>query len=296
VPGAHVTVPAGLARWRGEPGGAEWLDRLPTIVAELAELWSLRIGEPFAGSNVSWVAPVELPQWAHAVLKINFPERESEHEADALVHWRGDGAVRPYLSDSERRALVVERCEPGTTLWDLRDEEEANTVAAGVLRRLWRRVPDDHPFALLADAAAGWAEELPDRWARAGGPFERSLLDEAVSFLREAGPTQREPVVCHQDFHGGNVLRSTREAWLAIDPKPLVGEREFDTASLLRDRRWELRAEPHPERRIRRRLDQLASGLDLDRERMRGWGIAHALAWDPDEDMIACARWLAAAR
>ena len=35
--------------------------------------------------------------------------------------------------------------------------------------------------------------------------------------------------------------------------------------------------------------------LDLDRERMRGWGIAHALAWDPDEDMIASARWLAAA-
>ena len=35
--------------------------------------------------------------------------------------------------------------------------------------------------------------------------------------------------------------------------------------------------------------------LDLDRERMRGWGIAHALAWDKDEDMIASARWLATA-
>jgi hypothetical protein len=29
---------------------------------------------------------------------------------------------------------------------------------------------------------------------------------------------------------------------------------------------------------------------------MRGWGIAHALAWDGDEDMIASARWLTAAR
>ena len=48
--------------------------------------------------------------------------------------------------------------------------------------------------------------------------------------------------------------------------------------------------------RIRRRLDQLAAELDLDRDRMRGWGIAHALAWDPDEDMLACARWLAAVR
>ena len=102
-------------------------------------------------------------------------------------------------------------------------------------------------------------------------------------------------MVAHQDFHSGNVLRATREPWLAIDPKPVVGEREFDTASLLRDRRWELRADPDPETRIRRRLDQLAADLDLDRERMRGWGIAHALAWEPDEDMVACARWLAAA-
>jgi hypothetical protein len=29
---------------------------------------------------------------------------------------------------------------------------------------------------------------------------------------------------------------------------------------------------------------------------MRGWGVAHALAWNGDQDMIACARLLAAAR
>jgi hypothetical protein len=63
---------------------------------------------------------------------------------------------------------------------------------------------------------------------------------------------------------------------------------------LLRDRRDELRVDPDPKARIRRRLDFLAAELELDRERMRGWGIAHALAWDHDEGMIACARWLAA--
>lgn len=126
------------------------------------------------------------------------------------------------------------------------------------------------------------------------------LLDQAVDFLRQAGPTQRELVVVHQDFHGGNVLRAEREPWLAIDPKPLVGEREFDTASLLRDRRRELASDPNPGRTVRRRLDQLATELDLDRERMRGWGIAHALAWGLVEvvldEMVACARWLAQLR
>ena len=101
----------------------------------------------------------------------------------------------------------------------------------------------------------------------------------------------------HQDLHGGNVLRAEREPFLAIDPKPLVGERAFDVASLLRDRRGELARDPSPARRVRRRLDQLSADLDLDRERMRRWAVVHALAWGmaDDEwfpDIVACAAWL----
>jgi streptomycin 6-kinase len=124
-------------------------------------------------------------------------------------------------------------------------------------------------------------------------------VEQAVALARDLGSSQGESVVLHQDYHGGNVLRSEREPWLAIDPKPLVGEREFDAASLLRDRRDELVADPRPQRRVRRRLDLLAAELGLDRERMRGWGIVHALAWGVsgigkvEEDMVACAHWLA---
>ena len=290
-----MRVPSALEWWRGEPGGGAWLDRLPRLVAECAELWSLRLGASFE-AHISYVVAAELADGRRAVLKVNFPEPESEREPDALLHWNGEGAVRLLAHDPSRRALLVERCEPGTQLWEVADEEEANDVAASVLRRLWRLPPDGHEVRLLAEHAASWADELPARWERLGRPFERALLDEAVGFLREAGPAQGEPVLLHQDFHGGNVLRATREPWLAIDPKPLVGEREFDTASLLRDRRPELLGDPGATARVRRRLDQLAAGLDLDRERMRGWGVAHALAWNGDEGMIACARLLAAAR
>ena len=119
--------------------------------------------------------------------------------------------------------------------------------------------------------------------------MDRALVDEAVSFLREAGPTQRESVLMHQDFHGGNVLLSDR-GWLAIDAKPLVGEREFDVASLIRDRR------PTTKAAMERRLDYLVDRLDLDRERTRGWAIAHALAWNGDSEMVECARLLSRGR
>ncbi|MGH3031926.1 MAG: aminoglycoside phosphotransferase family protein [Gaiellaceae bacterium] len=292
-----MRIPPALDWWRGESGGAEWLERLPRLVAECADLWRLRLGEPF-DAQISLVVPAELPDGTPAVLKLNFPEPESEHEADALEHWHGHGAVHLLAHDPERRALLVERCEPGTQLWDIPDEEEANRIAAGVLRRLWRPPSPGHPFRLLADEAARWADEVLLDWHRLRRPFGRELVDEAIAACRELGPDQGQAVVLHQDFHGGNVLRSTREPWLAIDPKPLVGEREFDAASLLRDRRWAL-SDASGEPRVRRRLDLLVGELGLDRERMRRWGIAHALAWGVgsqklEEDMVACARWLAA--
>jgi streptomycin 6-kinase len=212
-----------------------------------------------------------------AVLKVNFPDEESEHDAHALDRWDGVGAARLLDRDDAVRAMLVERLRPGTQLWTVPDDE-ATELAAGVLEQLW--VPAGEPFRRLEDVAAHWAEELP------ATSMDPRLVDEAVSFLREAGPTQRESVLMHQDFHGGNVLLSER-GWLAIDPKPLVGEREFDVASLIRDRR------PTTKAAVERRLDYLVDRLDLDRERTRGWAIAHALAWNGDSEMVECARLLA---
>jgi len=293
-----VKIPPGLDWWRAYPGGAGWLERLPRLAAECAELWSLRLSDPFEGSHVSLVAPAELADGTPAVLKINFPEPESEREADALEHWQGEGAVRLLAHDPPRRALVVERCQPGTPLWALEEGDEAMRIAARILERIWRPPPPEHEFRPLAVEAARWELELRSAWEQLGRPFEADVLEHAVSACRELGPDQGPPVVLHQDFHGGNVLRAQREPWLAIDPKPLVGEREFDAASLLRDRR-DLLVVPGAARIVRRRLDLLASELGLDRERMRRWGIAHALAWGVsgtaqkvEEDMLACARLL----
>ena len=121
-----------------------------------------------------------------------------------------------------------------------------------------------------------------------------------ASACRDLAADEPARVLLHQDFHGANVLRSG-DGWRAIDPKPLVGDPAFDAASLLRDRRDSLRDDPRAERRVRRRLDLLSEALELDRERMRLWGIAHALAWGVSddswhEDHIACARLLAMAR
>jgi streptomycin 6-kinase len=244
---------------------------LPRLFAECVEQWSLEPEEPIDTGH-SLVVPA-----GDAFLKLNLPDEESEHEAEALARWNGVGAARLLARDDERRALLIERLRPGTQLWELPDEE-ATEIAAGVLEQLWIEAVE--PFRWLENLAAHWVDELPRT------QLDPKLVDRAVSFMREAAPTQRESVLLHQDFHGGNVLLSAR-GWLAIDAKPVVGEREFDVASLIRDRR------PATKAQMERRIDYLVDRLGLDPERTRGWAIAHALAWNGSPEMVECARRLA---
>jgi streptomycin 6-kinase len=267
-----------------------WLARLPQLRDECAEQWALQLGKPFADASASLALPAKLPDGGDAVLKLCFPHRESEHEADALARWRGNGAVRLLAHDRERWALLLERCRPGTPLSDL-EADAALDVIVGLLSRLW--VVVGQSFRLLADEAAWWSSYLAERWERAGRPFERELLDAGLGALHDLSPTQGEQVLLHQDLHAGNILRSEREPWLVIDPKPLVGEREFGLAPVIRS--GEL---GHSEQDVRHRLDRLSSELDLDRDRARRWALGQTLAWaegDSAREHVETARWLAAA-
>jgi streptomycin 6-kinase len=292
-----MRVPEGLGWWSTEEGGAEWLAALPALAEACAERWDLRLGAPFEPATISLVVPAQRRDGTPAVLKLTFPQPETEHEAAALAHWGGNGAARLLEADPERSALLMERLAPARTLRKVPDDAVANAIAAGVLRRLWSTPPaPDAPFVRLRDVVDVWAAANARR-----PPTQPRLVDLAASLVRELLPSPGEPAVLHQDFHAGNVLLDERRGWLAIDPKPLVGERAFDCAALVRDRRTELMSEAHPLARIRRRLDQLSEELALDRERIRGWAVVHAVAWGGetgpgwDPAMVACANWLAEA-
>ena len=95
-----------------------------------------------------------------------------------------------------------------------------------------------------------------------------------VGALRELRETQREQVLLHQGLHAENVLAAQREPWLAIDPKPLSGEREFAVAPIVRGAEL-----VHTKRDVLYRFDRLTAELGLDRERARGWTIAQTVAW-----------------
>jgi streptomycin 6-kinase len=282
-------LPDGLRAIGEDVPGRVWLELLPSLLDEVTEQWQLRLGDAFPDASASLTLRALRTDGEVVVLKLQYPHREAEHEAAALAEWDGDGAVRLLAHDPDRHALVLELCEPGGPLFEL-EEDAALDVLIELLPRLWQ--PSERPFSSLAEEAAHWATTLPGAWARAGQPFERWLLDAALETIGELAPTQGEQVLLHQDLHAGNVLRAAREPWLAIDPKPLLGEREFGLAPIVRG--GEL---GHSRAHVLHRLDRLCSELRLDRRRACGWAFVQTLAWSIEDtfvwtEMIEIARWL----
>lgn len=279
-------IPERLARTAREmlgDTGAAWLRRLPGIAAECARRWSLALGAPFPQLSINYAAPGIRADGAPVVLKICIPGPEFLTEAEALRLCDGRGSVQLLAADLDQGALLLERLHPGTPLLDIDaapedgDEARANSIAAGVMRQLCRPVPASHPFPSFNE----WVEHMAERSPRLLGDAHPRLsrwIDYALALfadLRASGDDR--PVVLHGDLHHGNILSATRQPWLAIDPKGVVGEPVCETGPLL------INALPSPvgpaafRRCLDRRVDQLAEELGFDRQRLRAWGIVRAV-------------------
>src|SRR5215472_6803633 len=144
-------LPPGLKQLEQTSAGREWLQHLPAQVQACVDRWSLRLDQPYEQSQVSIVFPATMADGSPAALKVQFPHKESEHEAEALRRWNGQGAVKLFATDPEHHALLMERCEPGDHL-SAAEPAQALEVFAQILRRLW--IGACQPFVSLHDESA----------------------------------------------------------------------------------------------------------------------------------------------
>jgi streptomycin 6-kinase len=271
-----LRVPEAVVRMNLSAGwdvGRAWLAALPEIVEQMCRRWKLSLGPAFEGGCVGFVAPVEREGGERDVLKVSPVDEETRTEADALLFWDGDGTARLLDSDARLGALLLERLEPGTSLEDHPDRDEAITIACRLLKSLWRPVPAGHPFPLVPDLALRWSREIPDRYRRLGRPFEGALAEQAADLCAELATHTEDLVLANRDYHLGNVLAATREPWLLIDPKPLAGEAAFDTGHLLRS----LLPRGFDDALVGGLVHRLASELDLEVEAIRSWALVRSV-------------------
>lgn len=270
--------------------GIAWLNAFPDHLAACVARWGLALDSPYALAyrfSYNYVAPMVLTDGSPAVLKLSVPQGELLHEIAALRAYGGRGAVRLLDADSTIGALLLERVMPGTPLRELarRDDDAATAHAAQVMSTLWRTPPGDHDFPTVARWAAG-LQRCRLRYHGGTGPLPRALVERAEALFHELLDGSEPDYLLHGDLHHDNLLAAERAPYLAIDPKGVVGEAAYEAAALLRNPVPDIGAWSELHHRLARRVDILAEYLGLDRGRLIGYGLAHAVlsAWWSLED------------
>jgi streptomycin 6-kinase len=265
-----LVIPERLAStavaWEGAPARA-WLERLPVLVAEVSEAWDLDVAPPFEpGGNISWVAPARRRgDRAELVLKVQLPHPESDPEARALAAWGGKGAVRLEAHDPERRALLLERCDPGSPLGDEVDRRRALDAGLAIARAL-HDAPAPDGLPTLTEVLSAWAGSVEPRRALAP-EVDDETWDLVLHTMRSRTPGSSE-VLLHGDLNPTNVLRSQR-GWLAIDPKPMIGDPAYDGARLVLQMPPD--EGPDPVASLGERIDRAAVALRCRPDRLATW-------------------------
>ncbi len=264
--------------------GQHWLERLPAILARCEQQWGLKIGAPFANLSFNYVAPALRTDGTAVIVKA-YAGDEFPLQVEALRLFDGHGMVQFLACDMENAVLLMEYLQPGTTLLHLEDDEQATAIAANVMRQVWRPISTTHPFPTVFAWGKGFGR-LRQHFDGGSGPFPPKLLEEAETLFAELSASMAEPMLLHGDLHHDNILMSTRQPWLAIDPKGLVGEPAYETGAFLRNALSQVFSATQPHRVLARRIAQLSEDLALNRVRIHGWGLSQAVlsAWWSIED------------
>jgi streptomycin 6-kinase len=279
-----IEIPAAVTAMAARgPQWAAWVDSLPATVVQALRQWQIRPdGRPNYG-HCSLVIPVRTADGSAAMLKVGFPEEESEHEHLALRRWGGQGAVRLLGADPHRQVLLLERL----AAVDLTGvpEAQACAVVAGLYRALHvPALPALRPLSFFVDR---WTAELTALPRSA--PIPHRLVEQAVALGRDLVADRAVPDrVIHTDLHYGNVLAGHgsdgQRQWLAIDPKPVNGDPHYEIAPMLWNRWDEICRPDRPHDHggevregVRRRLWTLVDASGFDDDRARAWVLVRMM-------------------
>jgi streptomycin 6-kinase len=218
---------------------------------------------------------------SRVVLKVTKQRGDESHSGEVLLAFAGDGAVSVY--EAETDAVLLERLEPGEQLVNLVNsgsDDEATQILAQVISKLAR-----HKAPPVCPTVADWGRGF-DRYLKSGGQqIPHTIVHQAQRSFQELASSQTNTMLLHGDLQHYNVLFDNNRGWVAIDPKGVVGELEYELGAILRN------PVEHPElfsnrTTIRRRLKILTTTLDLDYSRALTWSFAQAILsaiWDVED-------------
>jgi streptomycin 6-kinase len=206
------------------------------------------------------------------VLKLAKDHGDEWKAGDVLAAFDGRGVVRVYAHD--RGSTLMEWASPGHSLVGMAidgTDDEATTVLAATIAAMTPAAPCNG-VPTVEDWGSGF-----DRYVASGdAQIESALLSKAHSLYRVLGRSQQSVRLLHGDLHHDNVVFDRERGWLAVDPKGIVGELEYEIGAVLRNpvQRPELFADPVV---IQRRVNRFCDALGLRADRVVAWAFAQAV-------------------
>ena len=253
--------------------GLHWIDKLPEIVTDLKNKWDLKIGEEFELSY-NYVVSATRKARENAVLKIYFPEDpEYENQLNCLKVFNGDGAIKVLDYDNEKFAILLEQAIPGKTLSSLNDEEKETLIFCNTVKKLWKK-PEVSNFENISkdlndfDWYFNNSEKCKD--------LDFETVKKAQDKFKSLVDSQKDLYLLHSDLHHENILESKR-GWLAIDPKGVIGEREYEITAFMRNPIKRAENNLLTKDILLKRLEIITKELNLNRQRIIDWSFAQTI-------------------
>lgn len=183
--------------------------------------------------------PAKKEDGTPVVLKIGFPgDKEFRTEIEALKIFDGRGIVKLLEYDLDNALMLLEKAVPGDSFKKIQNDDEVTTILSDLIQVLDQPVEKSSIFPTLTDWARGF-DRVRKAHNNTSGPFPKNLFEKAEGIFKEYTKDSTQFFLLHGDLHKDNILLSER-GWIAIDPKGVLGEREFETAAFLRNPLFDL--------------------------------------------------------
>lgn len=247
--------------------GTDWIANLPAIVTALANHWSLNEVTPVSNMTFNYVAKAILNNKESVILKISYNSQSILNEKQALAHPGLQGSIKLIDYNNKYNALLLQQAIPGITLKSLyRDNPDyvMNCYLVTMQKLHCQQLLKESNFPHVAD----WLKALDKPSLNKHIPS--ALLNKAIELKNKILSSPKPLIFLHGDLHHDNILKHDNE-WLAIDPKGVIGEAEFEIAAFDFMYISELAATADVKELLAKRAELLAQKSGLDAQRIKDW-------------------------
>ncbi|HHW4412251.1 APH(6) family putative aminoglycoside O-phosphotransferase [Citrobacter freundii] len=201
----------------------------------------------------------------NAMLKIT--DDQEEQRGNALMAWWGGNGAAQVLSHENEATLLESATGPASLSTMSREGQDAEACRILCLTANRLHICQKQPIPQLTSLHV-WFHDLKPAARIYGG-----ILKRCAEISEELLSSPHNVTTLHGDLHHANVLDFGSSGWLAIDPKGLKGEREFDYANIftnpdLGNSASEIAVIPEI---FKQRLNIVTETAGLDRERLLMW-------------------------